>query len=403
MNRCPPKQCRNVICRYGPAVPSSCAACEGSHLGPESGERPANNLPTGTSRATERPGSPRCTGASSQRAQERRKLYGDGGFRGPRLSAVCVTEAEREVADLLPLEVSPELARATVQPVPFWFHTFTLNRPTVLTRRVPRAITAIAWRCFRPILPGCACSTSVRLMASTRSSPSAAGPSGWWRSTTSSTGYGSLRGGESDWRAGRAFARSIGCWARKSGICGWTRLRSTVSTSASISFYCCGILHRVENPLRLLRVLHGRTVNGGTVLIETHGLGPDQQDGGAIRVSLPGEVYAGDEFVYWGVRGRRPRAACPDRGVLRGRPVPFRAGCRPPADHRATGRLTAPGWRPHDFFISWSQTRNGVEGGGSQIDRHASGDRRPPPRPRLRPGLIARGARPFTRAARRRP
>ena len=241
------------------------------------------------------------------------------------------------------------------------------------------------------------------LMTKTDRTASAAGPSGWWRSTTSSTGYGSLRGGESDWRAGRAFARSIGCWARKSGICGWTRLRSTVSTSASISFYCCGILHRVENPLRLLRVLHGRTVNGGTVLIETHGLGPDQQDGGAIRVSLPGEVYAGDEFVYWGVRGRRPRAACPDRGVLRGRPVPFRAGCRPPADHRATGRLTAPGWRPHDFFISWSQTRNGVEGGGSQIDRHASGDRRPPPRPRLRPGLIARGARPFTRAARRRP
>jgi hypothetical protein len=55
----------------------------------------------------------------------------------------------------------------------------------------------------------------------------------------------------------------------------------------------------VENPLGLLRVLRGRTVSGGTVLIETHGLGPDQQDGGAIRVSRPGEVYAGDEFVYW--------------------------------------------------------------------------------------------------------
>ena len=39
-----------------------------------------------------------------------------------------VTEAEREVADLLPIEVAPELARATVQAVPFWFHTFALNR-----------------------------------------------------------------------------------------------------------------------------------------------------------------------------------------------------------------------------------------------------------------------------------
>jgi hypothetical protein len=63
--------------------------------------------------------------------------------------------------------------------------------------------------------------------------------------------------------------------------------------------YCCGILHRVENPLGLLRVLRGRTVSGGSVLIETYGLGPGQHDG-AIRVSQPGEVYQRDEFVYWG-------------------------------------------------------------------------------------------------------
>jgi hypothetical protein len=103
------------------------------------------------------------------------------GSRAHGTQRIVVTQAERQVADLLPVEVAPELARATVQAVPFWFHTFALNRPTVLTRRVPRAITAIAWRWCRPILPGCACSTSVRLMASTRSSPSAAGPSGWWR------------------------------------------------------------------------------------------------------------------------------------------------------------------------------------------------------------------------------
>ena len=55
----------------------------------------------------------------------------------------------------------------------------------------------------------------------------------------------------------------------------------------------------MENPLGLLRVLRGRTVSGGTVLIETYALGPGQQDGVAIRVSRPGEVYARDEFVYW--------------------------------------------------------------------------------------------------------
>ena len=39
-----------------------------------------------------------------------------------------VTEAERQVADLLAIEVDPVLARATVETVPFWFHTFALNR-----------------------------------------------------------------------------------------------------------------------------------------------------------------------------------------------------------------------------------------------------------------------------------
>ena len=32
------------------------------------------------------------------------------------------------MADLLPSEVDPLLARATVETMPFWFHTFALNR-----------------------------------------------------------------------------------------------------------------------------------------------------------------------------------------------------------------------------------------------------------------------------------
>ena len=64
--------------------------------------------------------------------------------------------------------------------------------------------------------------------------------------------------------------------------------------------YCFGILHRVENPLGLLRVLRGRTVDGGTVLLETYGVDPEVRHGPAIRVSEPGEVYARDDFVYWG-------------------------------------------------------------------------------------------------------
>ena len=64
--------------------------------------------------------------------------------------------------------------------------------------------------------------------------------------------------------------------------------------------YCFGILHRVENPLGLLRVLSRRTVDGGAVLVETYGVGAEDRNGPAIRVFEPGEVYARDGFVYCG-------------------------------------------------------------------------------------------------------
>ena len=37
------------------------------------------------------------------------------------------TTAEREVADLLPIEVDPDAARAVLDLVPLWFHTFSLD------------------------------------------------------------------------------------------------------------------------------------------------------------------------------------------------------------------------------------------------------------------------------------
>ena len=41
-------------------------------------------------------------------------------------------------------------------------------------------------------------------------------------------------------------------------------------------------------------------MDGGTVLVETYGVGPEDRDGAAIRVSEPGEVYARGDFIYWG-------------------------------------------------------------------------------------------------------
>src|SRR5450755_442168 len=136
----------------------------------------------------------------------------------------------------------------------------------------------------------------------TRFSPGGGGPRGWWRWTTSSIGSGSPLGGALSCRAGRASAPFIACSARPLSIDGWTRSRSMVSGSALISCTALAswILHRVENPLGLLRVLRARTVTGGVVMVETYGVGPEDRNGPAIRVSEPGGVYARDEFVYWG-------------------------------------------------------------------------------------------------------
>ena len=44
-----------------------------------------------------------------------------GSAQGGARERFVVTEAERQVADLLPIKVAPVLARATVETVPFWF------------------------------------------------------------------------------------------------------------------------------------------------------------------------------------------------------------------------------------------------------------------------------------------
>ena len=62
---------------------------------------------------------------------------------------------------------------------------------------------------------------------------------------------------------------------------------------------CFGILHRMTDPIALLRTLAGVLTPGGEIVLETYGsqLGADAP---AIEVHEPGDVYARDDFVYWG-------------------------------------------------------------------------------------------------------
>jgi tRNA (mo5U34)-methyltransferase len=61
---------------------------------------------------------------------------------------------------------------------------------------------------------------------------------------------------------------------------------------------CFGILHRVTDPVALLRALAGVLAPGGEIVLETYGSRP--ASGPAIEVHEPGDVYARDDFVYWG-------------------------------------------------------------------------------------------------------
>jgi SAM-dependent methyltransferase len=103
---------------------------------------------------------------------------------------------------------------------------------------------------------------------------------------------------------------------------------------------CFGILHRVTDPIALLRALAGVLAPGGEIVLETYGsrLGAGVA---AIEVHEPGDVYARDDFVYWASRRRvcgnlgGSSASMRSRSSISGRSAATRGSSRcsePPAD-----------------------------------------------------------------------
>jgi tRNA (mo5U34)-methyltransferase len=211
-----------------------------------------------------------------------------------------LTLAEREVADLLPIEADPAEARAVLDDVPYWFHTFALNR----AEGIYAPGTARDHRYRLPAIPDSFEGLSVLDIGTF---------DGFYAF------LGEARGAE---RVVAVDNEQYVAWVRArwgvaleggEGFCAihslldsaieYRRLDALELDRINERFdfiFCCGILHRVEAPARLLRLLNRRLAEGGRVLIETHGVFADPNDGDPVHRYKPGEVYPDDDYVFWG-------------------------------------------------------------------------------------------------------
>jgi len=210
------------------------------------------------------------------------------------------TAAEREVADLLPIDASDEAAREVLAKVPLWFHTFSLDGGSLYTPgvardhryRVPALVSDFRGK---SVLDVGTFDGFYAFLAEARGARRVvAVDNEQYREWVRARWGVELEGGEGF----TAIAALLGSRVE------YRRLDAFELDRLDERFdliLCFGILHRVEDPLGLLRVLRRRVADAGEVLLETYGVSDHELDEeAAIRVYEPGEVYPRDAFVYWG-------------------------------------------------------------------------------------------------------
>jgi len=207
---------------------------------------------------------------------------------------------EQQVADILPLEADPVRAQQVLDEVPFWFHTFALNREEDIY--TPGA--ALDHRYRLPALPDEFSGLSVLDVGAF---------DGFYAFVAEDRGADRVLAIDNEQYVHWVESR----WGREleggEGVRAIQRLLdSSVEYRVLDAFeldqlderfdliYCFGILHRVQNPLGLLRRLRDRLEPDGRVLLETHGVpGNDGSEHGVVRVPEVGEVYKDDAYVFW--------------------------------------------------------------------------------------------------------
>lgn len=212
-----------------------------------------------------------------------------------------ITEAERGVADLLPLGLDPESARRVLGRVPLWFHTFALNAEHGLYTpgvardhryRVP--FVPASFEGQRVLDVGTFDGFYAFLAEHRGAARVVAVDNEQYIAWVKERWEVELEGGEGF----RAIGAQLGSRVE------YRREDASALADADERFdfiFCFGILHRMESPLGLLRLLGRLLEPGGRVLVETYGVvGDGRLDQSMIEVKQHGEVYAGDDYVYWG-------------------------------------------------------------------------------------------------------
>ena len=210
------------------------------------------------------------------------------------------TAAERQVADLIQIEADPEMAAAVLARVPFWFHTFSLDR----SRGLYTHGVALDHRYRVPALPEDFGGMSVLDIGTF---------DGFYAFLAEARGAGRVVAVDNEqykeWvssRWGVELAGGEGFAAIQELLdseVDYRRIDAFDLDELGETFdfiLCFGILHRVEDPLGLLKIVRRRLAAGGRVLLETHGAADLAFDSPAAYIPAPGEVYARDDFVYWG-------------------------------------------------------------------------------------------------------
>ena len=219
----------------------------------------------------------------------------------PRTQLPELTDAERAVADALPIGADPEEAGRVLRRVPLWFHTFALNAAHGLY--TPGVARDHRYRV--PFLPASFAGQRVldvgtfdgfyAFLAEHRGAARVVAVDNEQYVAWVKARWGiELEGGEGF----RAIAELLS--SRVEYLRGDALALADTGDRFDVVF-CFGILHRVENPLGLLRILGGLLAPGGKLLVEAYGIAGDGSvDERNIEVQQPGGVYGGDDYVYWG-------------------------------------------------------------------------------------------------------